>query len=303
MLSATLNLHDDYPELSEFKGALTQSAVFHVCLLVLAVFGLPIFSNELPPIENAINIEFVTPAEMSESDKKPAKKDDVVQKTTKRTENEVIKPPKTPKPAAPKNTSAAPAPPKAPQPPELVDEVAMPREIEMPKPREKPVIPESKPKPRKRIITAPENEKPNPDDRFNTLLKNLTPEEQAAQNNQAENIAEKPRIAVPLGQRMTMGEQDALRRQLSMCWNVVAGARYAENLVVKLKLTVSPGRIVQSARVVDFMRYNTDNYFRAAADSALRAVRHQRCTPLDLPPDKYEQWKDMTVTFDPREML
>lgn len=51
------------------------------------------------------------------------------------------------------------------------------------------------------------------------------------------------------------------------------------------------------------MRYMGDSYFRAAADSVLRAIRNPRCNPLELPADKYDLWKEMTVTFDPREML
>ena len=68
-------------------------------------------------------------------------------------------------------------------------------------------------------------------------------------------------------------------------------------------MTVSQQRIVQSATVVDQARYNTDTYYRAAADSALRALRDPHCTPLDLPPEKYDAWKNLTVTFDPKQML
>ena len=41
----------------------------------------------------------------------------------------------------------------------------------------------------------------------------------------------------------------------------------------------------------------------AAADSAVRAVRNPKCSPLELPADKYDQWKRIDFTFDPRDML
>ena len=44
--------------------------------------------------------------------------------------------------------------------------------------------------------------------------------------------------------------------------------------------------------------------FRAMADSALRAVR--KCSPFKIPAQFapfYNDWKDWTVTFDPKEML
>ena len=37
-----------------------------------------------------------------------------------------------------------------------------------------------------------------------------------------------------------------------------------------------------------------------APESALRAVR--QCAPYNLPAEKYDAWKQVKVTFDPREM-
>ena len=43
-------------------------------------------------------------------------------------------------------------------------------------------------------------------------------------------------------------------------------------------------------------------FFRAAADSARRAV--QECSPLkNLSPEKYQTWRDMEMTFNPKDML
>jgi hypothetical protein len=68
-------------------------------------------------------------------------------------------------------------------------------------------------------------------------------------------------------------------------------------------LIVARDRRVQSATIVDQWRYSQDSYFRAAADSAIRAINSPQCETLNLNPDKYDLWKDMVVTFDPREML
>jgi hypothetical protein len=96
---------------------------------------------------------------------------------------------------------------------------------------------------------------------------------------------------------------DALRNQLAGCWSVPAGAKYAENLVVEVRIFVNPDRTVREAQILDRSRYNRDTAFRAAAESAVRAVYHPMCNPLRLPPDKYEQWKTIVVQFDPRKML
>lgn len=94
-----------------------------------------------------------------------------------------------------------------------------------------------------------------------------------------------------------------LQAQLSQCWKLQSGARYAEDLIVEIKLSVNPDRTIRDAKIVNQLRYMSDGYFRAAADSALRAVRNPSCNPLDLPPNKYDLWKEITVVFDPREML
>jgi hypothetical protein len=102
---------------------------------------------------------------------------------------------------------------------------------------------------------------------------------------------------------MSMSEIDSLQAQLGRCWNLMAGARFAENLIVDLRLFMNPDGSLRKAEVVDGIKYNNDRFFRAAADSALRAVHNPSCTPLKLPVNKYDLWKTMIVTFDPREML
>jgi hypothetical protein len=72
---------------------------------------------------------------------------------------------------------------------------------------------------------------------------------------------------------------------------------------VDVKIYVNPDRTVRSKEVVDQVKYNADPFFRAAADSAVRAVEDPSCNPLELPPDKYEQWKVIIFTFDPKQML
>ena len=51
----------------------------------------------------------------------------------------------------------------------------------------------------------------------------------------------------------------------------------------------------------DTGRYHNDPTFRAAADSAMRAVSNPRCQPWPLSPDKYNAWRTITFNFDPRD--
>jgi hypothetical protein len=98
-----------------------------------------------------------------------------------------------------------------------------------------------------------------------------------------------------------MSEIDAIRRQIERCWNVPAGARDAENLIVEIRVRLNPDGSVFQAEILDTVRLASDAFYRAAAESALRAVR--LCSPLQLPPKKYNVWKIVTLRFNPKEMF
>jgi hypothetical protein len=104
---------------------------------------------------------------------------------------------------------------------------------------------------------------------------------------------------------MTMSEIDAIRYQIQRCWSVPAGARDAGDLVVRLRVFLNPdGSLSRAPEIVESARAPSvgEEYYRAAAESARRAV--QVCSPLkNLPPAKYEKWRELTLTFNPKDML
>jgi len=66
-----------------------------------------------------------------------------------------------------------------------------------------------------------------------------------------------------------------------------------------------------SDRVQDYVRWRpgyppqvveapVGRYANTAPESAVRAVR--ACAPYVLPPEKYPDWKEVKITFDPRAM-
>jgi hypothetical protein len=173
--------------------------------------------------------------------------------------------------------------------------------------------PKAKPEPPKETKQEP----PKPDSKkqesdFQSMLNNLTkrktaptpPEAtpQAKQQPTPQQLASSQPIA-PLGSQLTVSEKDLIIQQIEQCWNVPAGAKDAENLIVELRVEVAQDGTVTSVRILDTSRYTSDQFFRAAADSAVRAVKNPQCTPLKLPLDKYEQWKTMTLSFNPKDLL
>ena len=102
---------------------------------------------------------------------------------------------------------------------------------------------------------------------------------------------------------LAISEIDLVRQQIRECWNLPAGAKDAQDLNIEIHVVMNPDATVREARIQNQSRLQRDPFFRAAAESALRAVLNPKCNPLKLPPEKYQQWQTMTLNFDPREMF
>jgi hypothetical protein len=102
---------------------------------------------------------------------------------------------------------------------------------------------------------------------------------------------------------LTASQIDLVRQQIYDCWSVQAGSKDAENLIIEIHIVMNADGFVRSARIVDAARVKGDRFFRAAAESALRAVLNKHCQPFKLPKDRYDQWQTITMTFNPGDMF
>jgi colicin import membrane protein len=82
-------------------------------------------------------------------------------------------------------------------------------------------------------------------------------------------------------------------------WTVLSGGASAQETVVKIRLRFNKDGTLSAPPVVA-NRQETP-YFRALAESALRAV--QQCEPYSLPPSLYEHWRDTIINFSPTDMF
>jgi outer membrane biosynthesis protein TonB len=261
------------------RSSLYTSAAFHALLLMLAIMGLPFLTHRHFDVPQPITVDLIEITKITQ---------------TNRVAQPVPPKPEPPKPVPPKPAPAAPN--LAPQPAPPVKEPPKPEKIEKPTPPVQQVDENAPPKKEKKVVKKEEPKKqPAPPKDFSSVLKQLDvsnkpppPVQQAAQQ-------------APLGEKMTMSEADALRSQLEQCWDVPIGAKDVENMTVDIAMVINQDRTLREAHIVDAGRYNSDSTFQALADSALRAV--QRCSPFDVPPDKYDTWNTTTVTFNPKDMI
>jgi hypothetical protein len=290
------------------RDALVYSVLSHAVIMVIGYFGLPYIQREAVLTDTPIMVEIVNVSELTNAPPpKPEKKP----------------PPKVEKkpPPPPKKPSQTAAPPPPPSPPPKDPEVAaLPAE---PKPQAKPKPkPEAKPKPKpiRKLAKAKPRRKPKPPDAFTSVLRTVEKLKNRPPPKENKKEDKKPEKKETFEQQMAqalmsrtarhdplrslaISEIDLVRQQIRECWSLPAGAKEAENLSIEIKMAMNPDGTVRQARILDQNRLQSDPFFRAAAESALRAVLNPHCNPLKLPPEKYQQWQNMILIFDPRDMF
>ena len=95
--------------------------------------------------------------------------------------------------------------------------------------------------------------------------------------------------------KATAAEIDILRNHVRQCWNAPYAANEL-NKIINLKIFTNPDGSVVNVQIIDVAFYKKDPVYRAAADSARRAVKD--CSPLPLPKNKYNLFKIFTFNFD-----
>lgn len=109
--------------------------------------------------------------------------------------------------------------------------------------------------------------------------------------------------ATPSGPPLTGGEQDRLRTAVSQCWSVGALSSAALETTVVVGVTMTPDArpVANSIRLVSWSGGN-----EPAAQQAFGAARRAiiRCGQqgYPLPAEKYEQWQNIEMTFNPEKM-
>lgn len=109
--------------------------------------------------------------------------------------------------------------------------------------------------------------------------------------------------AEEVGEVLTATQIDLIRQTIRKCWHFPAGLKNAEDLIVDIEMELDPDGNVTKAKIVDTSRMNTDPDYRTAAENAYRAVLDPECNPLPLPKEKYEEWKNLELSFNPKEMF
>lgn len=295
------------------KG-LILSLLLHAGVIYALIYGVPNIGHETDQLEipfafDVIASETLTP--------KPAPRQQSVK--PKPQQKPVPKPEYKPekKPPQPEIKEVVEEEKQAPEPevkpiPEEKKEPPKPTPLPEVKPKEKdpdPVPITATPIPRRKpiIVKSEDKETRKKEERFSSVLKDLKKMKEKirveGQQEEEEEDTEEEGQPGKLGEQLTASEIDAVRHQLAKCWNVPAGAKDGKELKVKVHLWLNPDGVVRQAKVLRDPFLQGHPFYKVAADRALNAVLDKKCNPLPLPKSKYDLWKEIVITFDPKDML
>ena len=301
------------------RSSIFISTLLHAFIITLGVYGLPIiqktsFEQEIPMVVEIVPMALTTNIPSSskpgkrplKTKTKPKKKSSVVK------EKKVSAPLNIPK----KEREIVPPPPKPkPKPKPKIKTKTMVELIKKPKTKLKALRKLAKVRPRR---------KPEPPDRFAMVLKNLEKDFKTPVSKHKKIAKKKIKIESDLMERLskslsrqptefdvdkrvTMNERhamiNAVKKKMEPCWNFQAGSKKAQDIIVEIQVKLRPNGYVLDAIITNRSELKSDPFKLAAGESALRAVLNPSCQPYILPANRYDVWKDIKLTFNPREML
>ncbi len=297
------------------KKATALSIGLHVAVLLWATLSYSGRAVEAPPTE-ALPVEFISEKDFSQMTKgikeapkkekpktlvekkaepKPVEqpKAKVEKKEVKAAVDKTPEPPPEPKVKPPEEKKEAKAEPK-PQP--KIDPIADKLKQESAKKNLAKIAPQLPP----RRPPRPQHKDPKFDaDKIAALLNKREPTRTLATGN---DLSQSAALGTAMGHaaQLSQSELDALRARLMALWNPPVGIKDPEEFVIRIRIRLGrDGRLTAPPQV---MTSGRGQLYDSARDSAVRAVF--RGQPFDmLKPEHYAVWKDIEVTFDPRDMF
>ena len=163
------------------------------------------------------------------------------------------------------------------------------------KKQNKDVVIEVKPKPKQK-----------PEFNFASMLKDLR-NEKITQKIKAKDNKKEKKIIDSLDDerlqetaRLSISEIDLVLQQLSRCFIAPLGAAIKKTTFVKISAKIQQNRIVykDSIRIVDTNIDISNPFYGPITRSSMNTFLNPDCIPLKLPENKYDMWKNITLTFD-----
>ncbi|MDC1022974.1 hypothetical protein OAR00_00300 [Alphaproteobacteria bacterium] len=98
--------------------------------------------------------------------------------------------------------------------------------------------------------------------------------------------------------KLTQNEYDKIKNHLGNCWEkeLKDKKEIDESTIISIKISTTPDGVVSKTKIMDEDTYNSNKDYKMIADSAKSAVL--KCSPLPIPKNKSELFKDFIMDFD-----
>ncbi|MDR3179800.1 MAG: hypothetical protein LBT70_02780 [Holosporaceae bacterium] len=203
-----------------------------------------------------------------------------------------------PEPVPPEDAKPEPAPPKEKKPEPTPQKEKKPESAPL---KTKKTVEKVKKKHRKTIKDIVEKSVRDQSDReFDKMLGNsMTDLQKSHGKRQPEHKTE----SFGSGGGISESDNELIMSQIYPHWAVASGIKNAENLVIEINVELRDNGevILSSVEILDQERYLNDSTFRAAADSAKRAIL--LASPLNIPKNKIDLLREITLRFNMKKAL
>ena len=294
-------------KLPEMKTGLIISAVIHFALLAWGLISFSVRPLDAKPTD-ALPVDIISTSEFSQITKgvKNAPKVEtpkpLADKVGEQKPVDEIKPKVADKPEI-KTAAAPPEPTPAPEPKPTPE--AKP-DKKPPPPKVDPIAEQLKRDEAKKLADAKKaaKQKPQPPQpKFDAnQIAALLDKRDAQRPIASGEMLANPSLGTPAGAapKLSQSELDAMRAKLMQLWNPPVGVRNPEELIVKIRIQLKRDGTLADWPIV--VATGKGEHGAIARESAVRAIiRGQPFTMLS--PATYENWKEIEITFDPRDMF
>jgi colicin import membrane protein len=293
------------------RGSLTISAIVHLAVLGMCLVALaaqPVEAPATPTMAiNTISVKDFTELTKGVKDAPKLKVDDIKPVADKidtpKPVDEVAPKPVDKKPEIKTDTSAQQQPEPKPE-PKPADKPAKAKPPDYKPDKIADLLKKDAAKPPKPDNKASPDTPPRDSPKFNAdqvaaLLDKRDPQRQMAA---AETLGSQANLGASNGTaaQLSQSEIDALRSRLVQCWNPPPGLDASSKIYVVLRVLFKPDGSMSREPIL--VEATASPLGPTLAESAKRALLS--CQPFTmLKPEHYDQWKDLELKFDPREML
>jgi hypothetical protein len=104
---------------------------------------------------------------------------------------------------------------------------------------------------------------------------------------------------------LSISEIDLVVQQLGQCFILPVGTKLNKTEFVKVSVKILPNRMVvqNSIRIVDTNIGKRNPLYGPITRSAMNTFLDPNCSPLKFPAEKYDLWKNISITFDYSAMM